>query len=212
MYGPFGSIINGSRTRPDPPAPPTPDLSTVLAAGNTSGPNAIVMDNGSDISLGAGSDIVGTSGNTQVTAAEVLQARGGTGILLDAGAGEVRAESTLALIAAARLGTVVVDTTIPADDWDPGGVWPAASVLRTGPAASTATGGLDATGVAAGQLVLLVNANPSNTVTLEHEEGTSAAQNRFICPGGVDFVLGTLSSVFLYYDGANSRWRVVANA
>lgn len=49
-----------------------------------------------------------------------------------------------------------------------------------------------------------------NNISFEHEDAGSSAANRFICPGGVDFVLAQLTSISLIYDGVSSRWRLIA--
>lgn len=123
--------------------------------------------------------------------------------------GIIELRNTVSILAAVHLSGVATDSTIDADDWNPGGNWPAVSKIRSNPGASIATGGLDAAGVSSGQLVLLVNISSTNTITLEHEEATSAAANRFACPGQVDFAVGPGASVFLTYE-PNSRWRVVS--
>ena len=45
-------------------------------------------------------------------------------------------------------------------------------------------------------------------VTLSHQSSSSSSSNRFINDTGGDIVLGTTERAFLFYDTANTRWRV----
>ena len=48
--------------------------------------------------------------------------------------------------------------------------------------------------------------NLSSGLTIKHNAVSSAAGNRFYCPGGVDYVLLTYASVWAIYDAANAVW------
>lgn len=50
----------------------------------------------------------------------------------------------------------------------------------------------------------------SSTLTFAHQSGSSAAANRFVCPGNVDFSLAAGACVELVRDSVSSRWRVVS--
>lgn len=62
-----------------------------------------------------------------------------------------------------------------------------------------------------GRRVLLVNGG-SFTLTLAHQSTSSAAANRFACPGSATLTLGAGDAALLSYDGTASRWRVVASS
>lgn len=54
-----------------------------------------------------------------------------------------------------------------------------------------------------------ITGTSANTITLLHQT-TSTVENRFICPGAVNFVLNEGDCVEIWYDGATDRWRVMA--
>lgn len=58
-----------------------------------------------------------------------------------------------------------------------------------------------------GRMVRLHNVGTAD-ITLTHDAGSTAI-NRFLCPGSVDNILITNSSVDVWYDGISDRWRVV---
>lgn len=67
------------------------------------------------------------------------------------------------------------------------------------------------TGLDAAALPRPVVANVgSATITLKHESASSAAANRFLCPGGVDYLLGAGNTVELVRDSVSARWRIVS--
>lgn len=57
-----------------------------------------------------------------------------------------------------------------------------------------------------GQLVLIENADSGDALIIGHENTGSTAANRFVCPGGVDFVLPLRCFVWARYDSGTSRW------
>lgn len=74
-----------------------------------------------------------------------------------------------------------------------------------GASAATITG---FTGVAiGGRTHLIVNASVTDTLTLAHDTGSTAA-NRFYCPGSVNYVLSANGTVTIWYDITSSRWRI----
>jgi hypothetical protein len=92
------------------------------------------------------------------------------------------------------------------DNWNPAGL-ATANVIRI-----SSSGAVNLTGIVAQEdntLILLTNINASNAITLVHDL-TSTAVNRFFCPGNANFTLSARRSVWLWYDGASDRWRVVA--
>lgn len=76
----------------------------------------------------------------------------------------------------------------------------------------TASAAYNITGMSGGSpglRKLLTNVGSKN-ITLVHASGSSLVANRFLCPGGVNFVLHANDSVETIYDGTSSRWRVLA--
>jgi hypothetical protein len=89
------------------------------------------------------------------------------------------------------------------DDWSPTGL-ATANVIRL-----DVNGALNLTGIvaqASGTILTLYN-KTAYTVTLTHD-ATSAAPNRFYCPGATNYALLQKASVRLRYDGTDSRWTV----
>jgi hypothetical protein len=65
-------------------------------------------------------------------------------------------------------------------------------------------------GAPPGALVRLINVS-AGTLTIGHQNASSAAANRFICPNSVDLVCQAgVSFVDCWYDSAQSRWIVLA--
>lgn len=91
------------------------------------------------------------------------------------------------------------DTTIDLD---------AASIIRASTSASWNLTGLVAPNPADEVLKVLENIGTQNLV-LQHNV-TSAAANRFYCPGDVDLTLVPDTAAFLLYDTISSRWRVTS--
>lgn len=65
------------------------------------------------------------------------------------------------------------------------------------------------TGGEGGRLSFLFNAG-ANDLTLTHDAASTAA-NRFLCPGGTDYLLSANSGVLSWYDTTSSRWRIVSD-
>jgi len=69
--------------------------------------------------------------------------------------------------------------------------------------------GIDATAIAGsnyGKRVLITNYGSG--FTIKHMSGSSSPGNKIECPGGSDFVLTNLASVWLVYDAGNGVWFV----
>jgi hypothetical protein len=75
-------------------------------------------------------------------------------------------------------------------------------------AGTSALGGIDATSAQDGDTFKLVNVS-ANNVTLNHQDVGSVAANRIISPTGANFVLGPDESCEIYYDVADTRWRIL---
>lgn len=72
--------------------------------------------------------------------------------------------------------------------------------------ALTITGALVDSGNIDGSRVIFEAIN--STVTLKHQSSSSSSANRFINDTGADIVLGLGERAFLFYDTANTKWRV----
>lgn len=91
------------------------------------------------------------------------------------------------------------------NNWNPAGL-SAASVVRM-----ESTGAQSITGIVApgsGAILTLINIGAS-TITLEQEDASSSAANRFSLPGGVDLAIAAGHAVTLWYDSTSSRWRAI---
>jgi hypothetical protein len=79
-------------------------------------------------------------------------------------------------------------------------------ILRvSGTAARDFTGMVPAGG---GRRILVCNVG-SFDIVIKHQNASSTAANRFICPGNIDFTLNQSDSVEVWYDTTSSRWRVI---
>ena len=70
---------------------------------------------------------------------------------------------------------------------------------------------IDLTGIVAqpsGTMICLYNQTATHTVSILHDNANSTAANRFYCPGAATYSLTTFQSVWLRYDGTQSRWTV----
>lgn len=95
-----------------------------------------------------------------------------------------------------------------ADDYNPTGI-DYADTLRV-----TLTGDQDITGLVAGDgnlRICIVNVDDIDVLTFKHEDASSTAANRFLCPGGFDIWLGPGESITWEYDGTTSRWRPIGH-
>lgn len=63
-------------------------------------------------------------------------------------------------------------------------------------------------GAAQKRLLLLVNIG-SNNVVLKHASASSAAANRFACPGSADYTLTANRGAVLYYSAIQLRWFIL---
>lgn len=103
----------------------------------------------------------------------------------------------------------------PFTDYDPGtgaggNAFPTCSVLRVTPTGGAVVFRSMKAGTS-GQWLLLVN-DGTQQLTLNYEDGAGTAAQRFWTPGQINYVVAKLGAVWLFYDGTNSRWRVVAPA
>lgn len=95
--------------------------------------------------------------------------------------------------------------TADTDDWNPSGL-AAANVIRVSTDSTVRT----ITGIVAGsegEIVLLINVNPSTNITLAHATGSTVA-NQFLCPSSTNYTLQARAMVMLWYDLGSTRWRI----
>jgi hypothetical protein len=81
------------------------------------------------------------------------------------------------------------------------------SVLRLTANASYTLDGI--TGGSDGRVLVVMNADTTDTITLKHNTGSTAA-NQFYCPDQTDLALAAFSAVLMSYDYTAQRWRIVA--
>lgn len=107
--------------------------------------------------------------------------------------------TTLALV-------VITPTALAAntDDWNPTGL-STADIIRMSSSAA-----YNITGIVApsdDRIIILDNVG-AFSITLKHDT-TSTAANRFFCPNDADLVLAKDTNVWLQYDLASLRWRII---
>lgn len=85
---------------------------------------------------------------------------------------------------------------------------------RTGIIRRTGAGSQQLTGIAGGvggRILIFTNSSGSGAaITMFHEDVSSLAANRFITHDGTSQVIDGDESVMLWYDGTESRWRVLS--
>jgi hypothetical protein len=99
------------------------------------------------------------------------------------------------------------------NDYAPAGLSVAAVVRQSLSAPCQLTGLL---AQASGRLITIVvfgmAVSPANVLTIKNQSTSSAATNMILCPGATDLAISMGGSVTLWYDTANSFWRVIAYA
>ncbi len=121
-------------------------------------------------------------------------------LLIDRASGAVKANAGLFVTGALSPDEIVADC----DDYDPAGL-AGAAVLRLHADAPRSVTGLSGGGP--GRVVVIVNAG-SQPISLTDADAGSDAHNRF--DFGDDVALASRQSALLWYDGASSRWRLLA--
>lgn len=94
--------------------------------------------------------------------------------------------------------------TADQDDYTPTDL-STAGIIRLSSDAARAITGLS--GGKQGRFIRLYNVG-AFTITLNDEDSSSVAANRFTCPGSSNFAIQEAGSADLWYDGTSSRWRV----
>ncbi|MFN6136821.1 MAG: beta strand repeat-containing protein, partial [Bacteroidota bacterium] len=70
--------------------------------------------------------------------------------------------------------------------------------------------GLDATGVADGRVIILINVGLVDNIVLKHESGPTNTNN-FRFPSAADVILAPDGSATLMYDATSQRWRLLSS-
>jgi hypothetical protein len=68
-----------------------------------------------------------------------------------------------------------------------------------------------ANGSANGEVIVITNADSSDSLTIAHD-ATSTAANRFLCPASANYVQAFNTSTTWRYDATSSRWRMVSRS
>ena len=102
--------------------------------------------------------------------------------------------------------------TVGQDNYNPEvDVWgngPTSIWAITPSGASRQITGIDTDGtVSGGELRYIYNPSTSFDIVLKHENASSSAGNRFVCPGAADYSVTPLTGVMVFY--LNGRWRVM---
>lgn len=148
----------------------------------------------------------------------------GLGLLQPLGAAVTAATPVPSILTVTAAGTPLLATALPVplsyasanvftptalaantNNYGPNGI-ATAGILRL-----SATGAVDLTGIVAPSSYLfriVVNVGAS-TITLKHASASSAAANRFRCPGAVDKALTTGLAVWTWYDATSAVWQVL---
>lgn len=92
------------------------------------------------------------------------------------------------------------------NNYNPTGLSTAQIIRQDLSGASSLTG---LAGGADGRLITIINVHASLLLTLNHENASSTAGNRFSL-GGADLILGPNDSASFWYDSTSSRWRLSA--
>ena len=98
--------------------------------------------------------------------------------------------------------TVVTDVTGSLNDY----AIPNYSTIRLNPTASTTITGFS--GGVEGRLVIVINTNATNTLTLSHASSSSQTANRLNIPNNSIVLSGGASAIF-QYDAINTVWRML---
>jgi len=104
-------------------------------------------------------------------------------------------------------GTITDTLTAQQDDYAPTGIGDANSLEINCNGNQVITG---ISGGADGRLLLLQNVDGTDTITLNHNDASSTAANRFVLPGNANLVIQPRAGVLLRY--RSSRWYALANS
>lgn len=85
---------------------------------------------------------------------------------------------------------------------------PGVRMIRFGPSSD----GVEIRGIlrqSGAKFLELVSTATANRFVLKHEHASANAEDRFVCPGGLDFEVQARDGVALAYDELSSRWRII---
>lgn len=118
-------------------------------------------------------------------------------------------EGGLEVFSKFRLNSHINPTSLSADqnNYNPSGLASASALRLTASVPVNITGIVG--GADAGRILLIVNIG-ANAITLVHQSGSSAAQNRFAFPGATNLVIPPDGTVTLWYDTVSGRYRSLA--
>ena len=91
------------------------------------------------------------------------------------------------------------------DDYTPSSITSTRHMRQALSAAAALTGLLAG---ASGRCITIHNLSTTFTLTLKNEDTNSATGNRFVLPGGADFLIGPGDSITTWYDITSTRWRI----
>ena len=170
--------------------------STLIVNADVSATAAIA---GTKISPDFGSQAVTTSGNISTTGSGTITSAG----LLTASAGAtVTGTATLGQINLTP-GTITIDATHVNNV----AVAATSTYFYLAPDAARSVTGL--TGGVDGRILIVVN-NTANAVTINNENSSSTAANRFHLQGASDIIIASDGTATFAYDGTISRWRMIS--
>ena len=157
---------------------------------------AYTLDVATGITLAAGGLISGGAGST-VSVTTVA-------------AGTVSAGTSLDSTANVHLTGIITPTAIAAtaNNYAPTGI-ANATIVRLSATGAQAITGINAT-QASGRVLLLINVDTTDNITLNNEDAGSTAANRFAF--GANKVLTPQDGCVIWYDTTSSRWRHVGHA
>ncbi len=95
-----------------------------------------------------------------------------------------------------------------ADNYNPTGLATASVIRITLTGAQTITG---LAGGADGRVVVVMNVDTADALTIAHESASSTAANRFTLRGAANKILAAVSAAWFMYDATASRWRLLGN-
>jgi hypothetical protein len=161
------------------------------------------------LAMSGGAAVTITSSNTMaLTATATLTLTAGTSVSVPSFlgvSGAAEFSSSLTARASVRWSTVATATLAARQDNFTAGACAVSSFTLTGNQTLT---GIVPNSTSEGCLMLVVNADTVDNLTLAHDQ-TSTAANRFLLPGSTDRVLLPNAMALLWYDFNASRWRMV---
>jgi hypothetical protein len=172
------------------------DMSLVALRQTAGAPNNIVIETATAAGGASGTISIGTGGGIPGLVRGRWDENGSAVVTAYAREGQVDGAN----------GVLVAST----NNWAPTDLATSSAIY-----ASQATGGnVNLTGLTGGRrgrriTLWNVSADPTDTITLTHDDAASAAANQFSLPQSAPIVLEQFGAVELVYDIARTRWRVI---